>query len=96
MNTIPRLTTSLAEWLATARPGERVIVQTAQHNANRDVMDARSAGHITTAQRRVPGTHSFDLIAFKLKRPAPADVAPLGRGSIGQPLPPRPVKEKAR
>ena len=74
-----RLTTSLADWIANAEPGERVIVQTSPQNASKDVARAREAGLITTAQKRANG-HSFHLIAIRTDGKPKTDKAPLGRG----------------
>jgi DNA-directed RNA polymerase specialized sigma24 family protein len=78
---IPRLTGSLAQWADTASPGDRVIVQTARSNANREAEVLRDAGLITTAQKRaLDGL--FHLIAIKLRHKPRQDRAPLPCGQV--------------
>lgn len=69
---IPHLDTDLAAWIAAARPGERIVVHTAPHMAtlpsdlSRAISRARSAGQITTAQRRHPQIRPlFELIVIR-------------------------------
>ena len=80
MTDLARLTIPLSEWIATASPGDRVIVQTAPHGANDEAQAARQAGQITTSIRRA-SPRTFDLIAVKLKDTR-IDKAPLGRGRV--------------
>jgi hypothetical protein len=74
----PRLTTPLADWIASAAPGDRVIIQTAHHNGNGEVARARDDGLITTAQKRADA-HSFHLIAFRTRGQAKPEKRPLSR-----------------
>lgn len=74
---IPRLSTPLADWIATAAPGERVIVFTGANMRGlpaetRQTIDRLRGTTLTTAQRPSPsqtirGGRAWDLIVVKLK-----------------------------
>lgn len=78
---IPRLQTPLADWIATAAPGERVVVFTGPNTRGlpaetRKTIGATRGTTITTAQRPSPdrtqrGERVFDLIAVRTKGPTP-------------------------
>ena len=85
MTDIPRLKGTFKNWLANAHAGESVIVQTAFFNAHIEAEAARTAGLITTCQKRAEG-HTFHLIAVRLRHTVKPDKPVLGRGSIGSGL----------
>jgi hypothetical protein len=80
---IPELKGSLTTWADTAAPGERVIVQTADHNRHPEAEALRNAGLITTTQKRAYG-HAFHLIAVKLRHRRKPEREPIGRGNASR------------
>lgn len=80
---IPRLQGSFQNWLAAAKPGDRVIVQTQPETKNKHVSKAIEEQLVTAVQRRA-GDEDFDLIAIRLKAKPRLDKPSLGAGRIGQ------------